>query len=190
MTATSGERVGTGPGGHPILRFACSLEAALDKVATVDPVFMTAAQKGAALAALHRAEQRLTALRLRVMATADDLAEEAGARDVASWLAQATRTEHGPAAADLHLAQGLDRCWHRLGAAVTGGEVGIDQARVIARALEDLPEDLDPDLLAQAEEHLVGLAAHYRPRVLARFGRPRGRRPGGGRGAGGPPARR
>ncbi len=45
-----------------------------------------------------------------------------------------------------------------------------DQVRVVVTALEDLPEDLQPDLLVQAEEVLVGYAADFDPQELATLG--------------------
>jgi hypothetical protein len=65
----------------------------------------------------------------------------------------------------------LDRSWQRLGHALAEGRVNVEQARVIARALEDLPGDLEPETVLKAEEHLVDLAADHRPRELARLGR-------------------
>jgi Domain of unknown function (DUF222) len=51
------------------------------------------------------------------------------------------------------------------------GAVGVEQARVIAQALDDLPRHLDPAILRRAEEHLTGLAADFPPRLLRRLGR-------------------
>jgi hypothetical protein len=60
----------------------------------------------------------------------------------------------------------------RLGEAVARGEVNPAQARVIARALEDLPEaEVDAETLARAEEVLIGYAGQYGPRELRRLGR-------------------
>jgi hypothetical protein len=43
------------------------------------------------------------------------------------------------------------------------GRVNVAQAVVITRALEELPESLDPELVADAEAHLVAQAAHFTP---------------------------
>ncbi len=48
--------------------------------------------------------------------------------------------------------------------------MNVDQARVVVHALEDLPGDLDPDLVARAEAHLVDLAAVHPPRELRILG--------------------
>jgi hypothetical protein len=53
---------------------------------------------------------------------------------------------------------------------LAAGRVRTSQAHVIAHALDRLPDDLDPDLLVKAEEHLVGQAATFGPRELTRLG--------------------
>ena len=47
----------------------------------------------------------------------------------------------------------------------------IEQAEVILRALDDLPDDLDPDLVEEAEAHLLAEAEHFDARALKQFGR-------------------
>jgi hypothetical protein len=164
MTATTGNP-------HPIVGFARAVGTALDKVGACEPAFMSTAEKKAALVELHRVEQRLVALRLRVMAVAGDVADEEATRDVAAWLAFETRAEPGAATAELRLGESRDRSWHHLSQALGAGRVNVAQARVIARALAELPDDLEPEQVARAEEHLVALAADYRPRLLKRLGR-------------------
>jgi hypothetical protein len=51
------------------------------------------------------------------------------------------------------------------------GEVNRCQAEVIVAALEALPDDVDPEILAQAEERLVAEAARFGPRQLRVLGR-------------------
>jgi len=156
---------------HPVLACAATIGAALKDVADIEPAFMRTAEKADALLALSRIETEVTALRLRIMAAADDVAEETGARDVAAWLAHQTHASPRSCRAELHLAAALDARWTRLGAAVADGVVSIAQAEVIARALDELPDDLDPDLLVKAEVYLVEAAAHHRPDQLRVLGR-------------------
>ncbi|WP_161962553.1 HNH endonuclease signature motif containing protein [Nocardioides speluncae] len=118
-----------------------------------------------------RLEVQLSALRLKVMAAADDVAVDSGARDVAAWLAHETHDSPQACRAEQHLATALDTRWTRLAAGVAAGAVNLAQARVIARALDELPDDLDPELLVQAEEHLVEAAEEYRPDQLRVLGR-------------------
>lgn len=157
---------------HPILGCADVVEAALKDVAGLDPGFMRTSEKAEALRRLSRLEGQLAGLRMRVMATAGEVAEESADRSVATWLAAETRTEVRDRHGELVLARGLERRWTRLAAAVAEGSVNLPQARVIATALEDLPEqEVGAEGLAKAEEALVGYAATYGPRALRRLGR-------------------
>ncbi|WP_109509185.1 HNH endonuclease signature motif containing protein [Nocardioides speluncae] len=156
---------------HPVLACAATIDAALQEITGVEPAFMRTPEKAEALVRLARAETKLTALRLQIMATADDVAEEIGARDVAAWLAHQTHASPKSCRAELHLAAALDTRWTRLADSVSAGAVNLDQARVIARALDELPDDLDAELLVQAEVHLVEAAAHHRPAQLKILGR-------------------
>ncbi len=47
----------------------------------------------------------------------------------------------------------------------------VEQAEAVLRALDDLPADLDPDLVQDAEAHLLAEAEHFDARALKRFGR-------------------
>ena len=50
--------------------------------------------------------------------------------------------------------------------ALARGDLRVDQAGVIIRAVKALPDDLDPDLLIRAEQHLVAAAAEHDTRTL------------------------
>lgn len=156
---------------HPILGCADALEARLKDVAGLDPTFMRTAEKAEALLALARVETQLAGLRMRLMAASSDVAAEDAARDVAAWLAHRTRTDRGRVWGDLRLADALDRYHPHLQAAVTHGRVNCAQARVIVRSLAELPDDLDPDLHARAEQTLIGYADRFAPTQLRALGR-------------------
>ena len=125
---------------------AAAVEAALKDVADLDPTFMPTAEKKSALLALDRASAQLEELRLRVMATAEDVAVDEGARDVAAWLAHRGRSDRGEARRDLRLARALDTRWQSVGRALRAGEANRAQAEVVVAALEALPADLDPEV--------------------------------------------
>ena len=116
-----------------------ALDAAVSAVADCSPVFWSTADKAHAVGALVVAESRLVALRLRVMACAGDLAEREGDRDVAAWLARTQRVRRADAAADLRLAQALDRDRVHLADSLSEARVNVAQARVIVAVLDDLP---------------------------------------------------
>ena len=133
----------------------------------------------AALCRLDRLADQVTALRMKVMAGAGDVADVTADHTVATWLAAETRTDPRDRAGELALARSLERRWTRLGAALADGSVNLPQARVISRAMEDLPrEEAGKDAMVRAEETLVVYAATYAPREAAPPGPPdpRGRR--------------
>ena len=156
---------------HPVLTCAAVIGAALDEVGDVDPMFMSTAAKQAALVELSAVLARVEGLLGRVLANAGDVAVQHGSRSVAAWVAHRTRAGRGTVAAAAGLGEALDRRWRHVQAGVLAGAVNIGQARVIVHALDELPEDLDPAVLAQAEAHLVAQAAHFDPKALRVLGR-------------------
>ncbi len=156
---------------HPILEAAADIGAVLKRVADVNPTFMSTGEKAAALRELGAVEARLVELRLRVLAEAGEVAELTAAHDVDEWVAVATRGRFEDARADLVLARALDRRYAAVSAGLRAGEVNLAQARVISLALDDLPAEVPADVLALAEATLVGHAARFGPRQLARLGR-------------------
>jgi hypothetical protein len=159
-------------GVHPVLACADEIESALKDVAGADPAFMRPDEKGEALRRLSRLGDQVTALRPRVMAGAGEVAEATADHSVATWLASETRTDPRERAGELALGLGLETRWPRVREAVADGAVNLAQARVIVHALEDVPvAEVGPEVVARAEEALVGYAATYGPRELRRLGR-------------------
>lgn len=155
---------------HPMVVCVEQVRAVVAEVGDVQPVFMSVADKERVLVELARAKAQLAEVEARVLAAADDVAAEHGARDVAAWLAQATQADPRAARADLHLAKALERR-PTVVAGMRSGAVSAAQARVIVEAVEELPAELGPTLAADAEQTLVGYAAHHPPRDLRRLGR-------------------
>jgi hypothetical protein len=156
---------------HPLLRCADRIATALDDVAETDPMYLPTPDKAAALVQLARAEERLHELRLRVLACADDVALEAGARSAGAWLAHQTRSGRGEAMAAERLAEALATRWPQVRSALASGAVTRGQARVIVQSLDELPDDLDPELRRKAEAHLLAEAGHFDPARLRVLGR-------------------
>ncbi|MCX6399898.1 MAG: DUF222 domain-containing protein [Propionibacteriales bacterium] len=164
MTATATSGV------HPILACAGVIADALKDVSDVQPTFMSPADKKAALLQIAANEAAQAELRLRVLASSDDVADETGARDAAAWVSHATRADPLTARADLHLAKALeDR--PLVAAGMREGQVSQAQARVIVAGLDALPDEVGPDVTASAERELVGYAADFRPKELRRLAR-------------------
>jgi len=156
---------------HPILGCAEGISTALAEVAGVQPLYMTADDKRAALLALTRAERRLAEVKLRLIAAADNIAEADGSRDVAGWLASHTQAESGPLRAEQKLAKALDQRWARVAAGMAAGTVSAEQAHVITAGLDALPAHVGAEVLQRAEAQLVDYARVYKPSQLRRLAR-------------------
>ncbi len=179
---------------HPLLACADEIEAALKNVADVSPTFMPTEAKAEALLRLSRVVDQAEALRLRVIASAGDVAEVDASPNVASWLAPRTRTDHRPNHHRERLAVALDRRWTRVAAGLSEGLVNLAQAEVIVRALDALGDEVDRELLDPGRGRAGREGRRLRADGAARPGRPdprggrardvrrrRARCPGGGR---------
>jgi len=155
---------------HPVLGAVADVRARLKDVAGVNPTFMDPATQRLALEGLAAARAQLDELELRVAAAAAAVAETDAARDVAAWQAAHNHRDLRTARAEQRLAEALDRRYEILRAGMADGAVHLDQALVIAHALDALPADLDPELRVKAEVALVELAAHHRPKELRVLG--------------------
>jgi hypothetical protein len=158
---------------HPIAAFGARLHEVLDTLADAPAWAMTPAEQRDAVVALARAESRLAELRLRVIAAADhsDVAAETAATSTAAWLAHATRRSRTLATTDVRLALRLETEHFRTREALAEGSVDADQARVIVRAVDGLPQTVDPAERERAEQHLVQLAGEHDAVSLARLAR-------------------
>lgn len=170
MASYSGGSQGSPASAHPLLAAARSIHDALDSVKGVDPLWMSASDKAAALLELDRARDRIAATEFAVLAHAEDVAAESGARSPSAWLTAATLRDRGSCAADEHLASGLHQ-WEAVGVALAAGDMNIEQARVVVSALDALPADLvGASLLIEAETYLVAQAADFGPKELRNLG--------------------
>ena len=157
---------------HPILACADRVHAAVDERVGGGPgADDDRAQKAEALLELSRGADRLHGLLLRVLAEADDVAQDAGARSPAAWLAHRTRSSHGTAVGAGRVADALEHRWHRVRAGLLAGTVNLEQARVLTRALDDLPADLDPDVGAGPRPTSSSRPPTFDPRRLRILGR-------------------
>ncbi|HEY0888449.1 MAG TPA: DUF222 domain-containing protein [Nocardioides sp.] len=158
-------------GQPPLLGCAQVMAEALDAIADADPIYLTTSDKADLLRHLATLEARLAEVRLRVLAAAGDVAEATGARDAASWLAAETRQDVRAPRADQHLALRLDQQYAALREALGAGSVNLAQSRVIAQALDDLPDDVDIVTRKRAEHALITAAQTLRPQELKIAGR-------------------
>ena len=175
------------PGVHPVLACVDSMALALAEVAETEVAYMAPVDRRAALLELVRVESRAASLRLRLLQASDDLARDEGARDVAALVTHHARTDGGADRRDLVLAASLER-WGSLAVGLSTAEVNLDQARVIAHALDTLPVDEVPERGARSGRGPPGrCGCRLRPSRASAPGPPgvgrgraRGRRAAGG----------
>jgi len=158
-----------GTDSHPVLACAAEIDHSLKAVAGIDPVFMSVDQKRQALLALDQLEGQLAELKLRVVAESDDVAEIDGARSITDWIAHRTHRDRRECARTGWLAKELTRR-PILATGVMEGSANLAQATVIARALDRLGPDIRPEVIARAEQVLVGYCTEFNPAELKRFG--------------------
>lgn len=159
------------PPRHPVLACLDAVEAELAAVADVDPLFMSVADKKAALVQVLAARARADELYLRLLGSAEDVAEADGARDAAAWVAHHTRQDRGQCRRDHRLAVALRGDRARIAGAMRDGAVHLEQARTVADAVEALPPDVEPEIVGAAEERLLAEAGSFGPRELRVMGR-------------------
>ncbi|NYG59111.1 hypothetical protein BJ980_002034 [Nocardioides daedukensis] len=143
----------------------------LDSLADAQPTFASTDAKAGLLVDLVRAESRVAALKLRVLAGADDVAERDGARNAGAWLAAYTNTDARAAHGQLRLAQALESRWTRTAAALAAGSLTLAQTEAIVDALAEVDDELDREQLQVAEELMITHAADLDPARLRAMGR-------------------
>ncbi len=159
---------------HPLLRVLGALQRGCDDLAETVTWSLNDGELREALPELTRVLSRLGEAQARLLAEADrrDLGQAGGHHDAAAWFAVATRTAKPTAKGLVRLARALDDGAHEpTRAALAAGSVSPEQARVILDAVEALPDDVATNLVADAEQHLVALAADHDPRELRVLGR-------------------
>ena len=92
-----------------------------------------------------------------------------GATSTATWLRDLLRVSVGTGTRLTRLGDLADGR-PRTRDALAAGVVTVDQALVIREVLADLPAGLDPDLVDECEQALIGFAALHEPAVLRRLG--------------------
>jgi hypothetical protein len=167
------------PTGPPLAQFVGALEALLDTAGDAPAWTLTVAELEDLLPRLTRAEARLAEVGLRVLREADrhSVGADVGATNTPAWWAHVTGQRVPVARAAAHLAAQLDGHHDVTRAALARGSLHVEQARAIVDAVEALPaESVGPELVRDAETHLVGLAdldgdTRLDPRALRIAGR-------------------
>ncbi|NYE38555.1 hypothetical protein F4692_003705 [Nocardioides cavernae] len=156
---------------HRVIDLARRLCAELAEVADVPLWSMTAADAGDALVLLTRARSQLDGLLMRVLRHAESsrTGADVGATTT-SWWAHETGTTRAEAHRTAHLAERME---HHVDVAeaLATGTLRTDQARVVVDAIDDLPDDVDPSVRADATTFLLEKASEHDARALRVLGR-------------------
>jgi hypothetical protein len=157
---------------HRVTSAIAEARSAIGSVADVPVWSMNPAQTTSALAELAALAAQVAELQARTLAHADrsEVASASGATSTAHWYAVATVTTR-PAAHRLMRLAGSLEAHEPTRSALAAGRVSLEQAEVILRSLAELPDDLDPETLTKAEQHLLQLAADHDAKALGVLGR-------------------
>ncbi|MEJ5944559.1 DUF222 domain-containing protein [Pseudokineococcus basanitobsidens] len=150
-----------------------AVTAAVDALLAAEVWRCTDAGVREAVVALERQAARLDAVRLRLLAAADErsVGRTGGAPSTADWLVGATTTRAEHARKRVDLAVALDTTLTATGTALAAGDVTGDQAGVIATTMTRVHPDVDAATRTDAEAFLLEQAQHLDPRRLAHVGR-------------------
>ncbi|MET8518589.1 DUF222 domain-containing protein [Nocardioides sp. NPDC004968] len=138
-----------------------AIESSLDRLFTRDPAYWRTGQKKDSLERLEKAQARMAALKLRVLATAGDIAEETGAKDASAWMRAELLVDKAVARSQIKLAASVAK-YDLVAAGLAEGVVSQDKARVITKALDKIETNpvASVEDLALAEKLLVDYATH------------------------------
>lgn len=175
--------VDAGRAGHPVLDAVAGVRRSLAATAAVGVSWLDARQTSEAVVGVHRVIAQASALAAVLSRHAEtvDLPASDGSPSAAAWVARATRLTRrdahrlariGDALGDASGGgSGAGRYGAHLAPAFLSGAVNVEQADVIVKALDALPDDLDAAFGREAEAALVDLAADHDAKDLRVLGR-------------------
>ncbi|NGN92459.1 DUF222 domain-containing protein, partial [Nocardioides sp. KC13] len=142
-----------------------------DLLAT-DPAYWRTGQKKDLLERLEKLQAQQAALKLRVLASAGDIAEETGAKDASGWLRTELLVDKAVARSQVKLAAGIAK-YDLVADGLAEGVVSQDKARVITKALDAIEADpaASGEDLVLAEKLLVDYATRLTANELKIVGR-------------------
>ena len=157
---------------HPLAEAVARLHSTLDEVAQTATWSLDQTATADLLGDLARAHSRFAELQARVLSHAETVAvhERSAAPSVAVWLANATTATKRDAVRQTRFAAALSR-YDELRRALAAGDLNLEQAQVVARALDELPDDLEASVRREAEVELVRLALVHDAKALRILGR-------------------
>ena len=159
--------------GHPVLVGVVELDTTLDRMLAGAGTPLASGEHATAVRSLERVARRLEAVRLRVLAAADNAgaAKDAGFCGTEAWTARQTNTSRTTAAREVHLATELQTGHDTTATALEAGLLSPAHAAVILNASNQLPTTLSLEQRAAVEANLVKQAQRFDPDQLRRVAR-------------------
>lgn len=143
-----------------IAGWIASARESIESAAAVPPGSLGRFEVSEALAELHALESQVSAMKLAMLAEAEQrrLAEDEADTGTDAWAAKLTGTTKAVMAGGLWLARMLQTKYDATREAFAKGHIEIDQVRVIVNAAEKMPEAATPEQRKAAEQGLVAQA--------------------------------
>ncbi|MDQ4109902.1 MAG: HNH endonuclease [Actinomycetota bacterium] len=162
---------GTNPG-DAIDAALTAIETAVQELLATDPAYWRTGQKKDLLERLEKLQAQQAALKLRVLASAGDIAEETGAKDASSWMRAELLVDKAAARSQIKLATSVAK-YQLVATGLAEGVVSLDKARVITKALDKIEADpvASAEDLVLAEKLLVDYATHLTANELRIIGK-------------------
>ena len=167
-TATTTDRA------HPVEVAAAQIDDILKAVRDVPLWSMSPAETRTTMVRLTRLHASLAELEARVAAHGQTIEVEAesGASSTPNWWAHETKQTRAGAHRKTKLAAALASEAHApVRVALADGDLLVDQSEVIIAAIDALPDDIAPEIVADAQARLIGYAAEHDARALRIIGR-------------------
>lgn len=157
---------------HDVVAFARWLEADLAAVIERPLWSMSTQQSEQALLSLTRVRGQVDALLMRVLRQAEAVGAgmDTGATSTTSWWSHATHTTRAEAHRTARLAKALE-AHDEVAHGLATGDLRTDQARVIAEAVDDLPDAVEEWVPAAATRFLLDMAGEHDAKDLRVLGR-------------------
>jgi len=155
---------------HQVHRFLGRLHEVLDGVDSDRIWALSPVELAECVREAYAAQARLAELTLALLAQADvsGVAAHEGATSMPAWLREHVHLAPAVAKREMRLAHGLAK--HRLVRdSLAAGAFPPASATVVVDALETLPADVEPAVVVQAEQHLVGEAHAHDTGMLRRI---------------------
>jgi hypothetical protein len=151
---------------------ATAMLSSLDAVAEVDVAALSGHEQAELLRVLARVEAKVCAIKLRLLAAAEDAgtSRAGGAASTAQWVANLTNSDQAVAHREAGLAVGLGER-PVTAKALSDGLLSAGHAEVIVRATRTLPAGLSAARRATVEADLVAKAQQLPPQALRRVAR-------------------